>query len=233
MSAPQSETSAPFSLRIFVADGDPAGLRLVERSNWIGKCVIFPRAVYTNVRSRSEFARTGVYILWRPREDGEGERIYIGEGDPVRPRLESHYANKDFWTHAIFFCRGSRTVRKCTHRHLEAATCCHGSQRCISLDNGNRPAEPTLSEADQADMNVFLQNMLGILPVLGIHAFERSQTPDQRNEYTTLYCQGRGVRATGMTRRKDSLSTPARRPQLTRCPLCNNILHGYRQCVQN
>jgi hypothetical protein len=25
----------PFSLRIFVADGDPEGLRLVERSNWI------------------------------------------------------------------------------------------------------------------------------------------------------------------------------------------------------
>ena len=25
-----------FSLRIFVADGDPDGLRLVERSNWIG-----------------------------------------------------------------------------------------------------------------------------------------------------------------------------------------------------
>jgi hypothetical protein len=25
----------PFSLRIFVADGDPDGLRLVERSNWV------------------------------------------------------------------------------------------------------------------------------------------------------------------------------------------------------
>lgn len=26
----------PFSLRIFVADGDPDGLRIVERSNWSG-----------------------------------------------------------------------------------------------------------------------------------------------------------------------------------------------------
>lgn len=26
-----------FSLRIFVADGDPDGLRIVEKSNWIGK----------------------------------------------------------------------------------------------------------------------------------------------------------------------------------------------------
>ena len=37
--------SNPFSLRIFVADGDPDGLRVVERSNWIGKALIFPRAL--------------------------------------------------------------------------------------------------------------------------------------------------------------------------------------------
>jgi hypothetical protein len=30
---------SPFSLRIFVADGGPDGLRVVERSNWIGKAL--------------------------------------------------------------------------------------------------------------------------------------------------------------------------------------------------
>ena len=30
----------PFSLRIFVADGDPDGLRTVEKSNWIGKALV-------------------------------------------------------------------------------------------------------------------------------------------------------------------------------------------------
>jgi hypothetical protein len=29
--------------------------------------------------------------------------LYVGEGDPIRPRLESHYAQKDFWTRAIGF----------------------------------------------------------------------------------------------------------------------------------
>ena len=36
----------PFSLRIFVADGDPDGLRIVDRSNWNGKALVFPRAVW-------------------------------------------------------------------------------------------------------------------------------------------------------------------------------------------
>ena len=40
------------SLRIFVADGDPDGLRLVERSNWIGKALMFPRALLSPVPPR-------------------------------------------------------------------------------------------------------------------------------------------------------------------------------------
>jgi hypothetical protein len=84
-------TPKPFALRIFVADGDPDGLRVVERSNWIGKALVFPRAVLSVVKSRSELGQTGVDLLLGPREDGEGEMLYVGEGDPVRPRLESHF----------------------------------------------------------------------------------------------------------------------------------------------
>jgi hypothetical protein len=93
----------PFSLRIFVADGDPDGLRIVEKSNWIGKALVFPRALLPQVKARPELAQTGVYLLLGPRPDGEGDMLYVGEGDPIRPRLESHYAQKDFWTRAIGF----------------------------------------------------------------------------------------------------------------------------------
>lgn len=31
----------PFALRIVVADGDPEGLRVVERFNWVGKALVF------------------------------------------------------------------------------------------------------------------------------------------------------------------------------------------------
>ena len=43
--------STPFSLRIFVADGDPDGLRIVEKSNWIGKALVFPRALLPQVKA--------------------------------------------------------------------------------------------------------------------------------------------------------------------------------------
>jgi hypothetical protein len=40
----------PFSLRIFVADGDPDGLRIVDHSNWSGKAVVLPRALLSQTR---------------------------------------------------------------------------------------------------------------------------------------------------------------------------------------
>jgi hypothetical protein len=32
-----------FTVRIFVTDGDPEGVRLVDRMNWTGVGVVFPR----------------------------------------------------------------------------------------------------------------------------------------------------------------------------------------------
>jgi hypothetical protein len=65
------------------------------------------------------------------------------------------------------------------------------------LENGNVPAEPTLSESDSAFVDAFLDNILGILPVLGIHAFERVSQPNETKAYIHLICQGRGVKAVG------------------------------------
>ena len=73
-------SAVPFSLRIFVTDGDPDGLRIVERSNWVGRALVFPRAAWAqpSVTTRPEFQQTGVYLLLGPLEDGEGDRLYRG-----------------------------------------------------------------------------------------------------------------------------------------------------------
>lgn len=189
-------TAKPFSLRIFVADGDPDGLRVVERSNWIGKALIFPRSLLPRVKQREELGHTGVYLLLGPREDGDGEMLYVGEGDPVRQRIEDHYAKKDFWNRAVCFVAPGQ-LNKAHVQFLESnlvrlAT----AAKRVPLDNGNHPAEPSLSEADRADMQVFLENMLGMLPVLGVHAFEQAVAAPVVG-HTLLTCRGKGITATG------------------------------------
>jgi hypothetical protein len=188
----------PFTLKIFVADGDPDGLRVVERSNWSGKALVFPRSLLPKIKVRDEFAQTGVYLLIGPRPQGDGEMLYIGEGDPVRPRLENHFALKDFWTRAVFFVAGNGQLNKAHVQFLESQLVLKAkAARRVPLDNGNVPAEPSLSEADRADMQVFLENMLGMLPVLGISAFELSTSPASHQARVRLTCRGRGVTAKG------------------------------------
>ncbi len=153
------------------------GLRRVDKSNWIGKALVFPRALLPQVKARPELAQTGVYLLLGPRPDGEGDMLYVGEGDPIRPRLESHYAQKDFWTRAIGFTTTTAgQLNKAHVQFLESRLIARAkAAKRMPLDNANQPAEPSLSEADRADMDVFLGHMLGMLPVLGVHAFEKAQ----------------------------------------------------------
>ncbi|MFC6673244.1 GIY-YIG nuclease family protein [Marinobacterium aestuariivivens] len=190
---------SPFSIRIFVADGDPDGLRLVECSNWVGKAPLFPRSHLPQVKKRDEFQQTGVYLLLGPEEVGDSDMLYIGEGDPVLPRLESHFAKKDFWTRAVFFVSSAGQPNKAhvqylEHRLIEIAK----DAKRMALDNIQTPSRPTLAEADQADMEVFLEYILGILPVLGIHAFE--QPPVKRvSAASRLYLSApnKGIQGSG------------------------------------
>jgi hypothetical protein len=46
-------------------------------------------------------------------------------------------------------------------------------------------------------MEVFLQNLLGMLPALSIHAFEQSPHFAAKSKFSALTCQGRSVSATG------------------------------------
>ncbi len=190
--------TTPFSLRIFVVDGDPDGLRVIDRTNWNGKAIMFPRTLLPRIKQRSEFGQTGVYLLLGPRPDGEGDMLYVGEGDPVRPRLESHYAQKEFWTRAVFFVAGEGQLNKAHVQFLEAQLIqlARAAKR-LPLDNGNSPTEPSLSEPERAYVEVFLDHMLGMLPVLGVHAFEQVIMSSAAVASDALSCHGKGVTAHG------------------------------------
>ena len=44
------------------------------------------------MKQRDELGQTGVYLMLGPRDDGEGEKLYIGEGDPIRRLPIARYA---------------------------------------------------------------------------------------------------------------------------------------------
>jgi hypothetical protein len=165
----------PFSIRIFCPDGNPVGLRIISKSNWTGCGLVCPRSILPAVKRRDEFLKPGVYVLVGPPEDGEMPKIYIGEGDPVGPRLEQHYANKEFWTWAVFFVSSDNSLNKAHVQHFEARLLNMAKlAKRANLDNANNPQTPALSEAETADAESFLVDILSIFPLLGLTVFEKT-----------------------------------------------------------
>jgi Domain of unknown function (DUF4357) len=163
------------SIRIFLPDGNPDGVRLVYKSHWTGVALALPRSRYAEARvARGEFRTPGVYVLVGPANDPQHEaRIYIGEGDDPRGRLDSHHAEKDFWTRLILFTSVGEGLNKATIRYLEARLLQLAEQAGrAELDNGNSPGLPPLSEADREDAEAFLADMLVIYQLLGVNFFE-------------------------------------------------------------
>ncbi len=163
----------PFTIRIFVPDGDPQGVRIIDRMNWTGVGIAFPRGKWDQIRHREEFSRTGVYILVGYQEDDDLPTIYVGQGDGVKSRIDQHTQKKDFWDWGVVFVSTSGGLNRAHITWLEHALVKRAlqAQRC-RLDNGNAPQEPALTEAEKADTKAFLREILQILPLVGLRAFE-------------------------------------------------------------
>ncbi len=186
----------PFSIKIFLADGSPSGLKFVEKSNWTGLGVVCPRPRFGTVKKRQEFARAGVYILLGPSESSDLPVAYIGEADPIRERLEAHHSEKDFWTVAYFFTSKDTNLNKAHIEHLEHRLfrLAKEAKRC-KLDNGNTPGKPSLSEAEEAEVESFLDELLLCFPVLGVTIFEKPES--KARNYELLWLKYKGVTAQG------------------------------------
>ena len=187
------------SIRLFLADGTPDGVWVVEKSNWTGLALMAPRSRYAELRGRDELTGPGVYVLVGPPESGaKSIRVYIGETDVLRHRLDNHQRNKDFWTKAVIFTAKDANLNKAHVRYLESRLLSIAADAGrAELENGATTALPVLSEADRADMESFLSDMLLIYPVLGVTAFDKISDSIPSEEAERLVLKGKGARAEG------------------------------------
>ena len=197
-----------FSFQIYLPTGQPSGLRIVDRSNWTGQGMAFPRSSLEQARNREELQRTGVYVLWN--RDGTSllPSVYIGEAERVVKRLNDHNATKDFWTDAVAFTAKDDSLDKAHVQYLEArlVNIATGAGRC-ELENANAPSLPSLSEAKVADAERFLEDILLCLPIVGVHFFEspssngEGEQTDQPRYLTIDYSNSKVDRLTGIKAR--------------------------------
>ncbi len=185
------------TLKLFLAFGDPKRLRTAELSNWTGKAVAGPRSEFEKVLERDESTNSGVYFLTGIDPDTNKSAIYIGEAECIKDRVKSHLS-KDFWNNIAFFITKDENLTKAHIRYIEGRLIEIAKSADRSVVMNSKGSGAKLPESDREDMEVFLQKMQQVLPVLGIEAFVQaaSKTQDEA-EKEMLTCKIKNVTASG------------------------------------
>lgn len=164
------------SVRLFLVDGTPQGMRTAEVGAWNGLALVCPRTDLVKLGkrdaeggNRDAVRGPGVYFLLASSESLPSRlRVYVGEADDVWARLQFHDSKTEFWTSVIAFVSKDKSLNKAHVRWLEAKLYREISKaRRADIENDNAPKVGHLAETDAADMETFLENMRLLLPTLG------------------------------------------------------------------
>lgn len=159
------------SMRLYLVDGTPTGMLAAEIMNWTGKVVVFSRSQLADAAKRAEVHRTGIYFLVGHDPDNPTrEWVYIGEADDVLKRLaiQDRDESRDFWQRTVFIVSKDENLTKAHARYLESRLIQMASEaNRARVMNGTGPPTPALPEADIADMEYFLDQVVMMMPVLG------------------------------------------------------------------
>ncbi len=95
------------------------------------------------------------------------------------------------------FSSKDQNLNKAHVQHIEyrLVALAQRAKRC-ELENGNVPQPPTLSEADAADAESFLEDMLLCLPVVGVTLFEQAGAAAPKG--LDLRLKGKGIEGRGV-----------------------------------
>lgn len=194
------------TISLFLIEGDPNKRWVCELSNWNGKAYKIPRIDVKRCDDRKDLNSCGVYFLFGKNDsDGKGI-VYIGEAEDVFARLKQHDSpnGKDFWNECIVYISKDNRLNKAHIKYLE--------HQCYILDkeadryiveNSTVPADASITEAEQAEMEEFLYNIRMINNVLGHKILEPVISDDEaveaeRSNEVLYITAARGADAKGM-----------------------------------
>lgn len=166
------------SIKLYLVDGTPGGLITAEIMNWTGHVLCGPRARLPDLLQRSEAKRSGVYLLLG--SDGVVPKAYIGESDDLAERFKNHQQlgksskadtsdKLDDWDRICLITSKDANLTKGHVKYLESRLIALAKQAGRSkLVNVQKAPYKGLPEADEADMEYFVEQVESLLPVLGI-----------------------------------------------------------------
>ena len=197
---------SPCSIRIFLRDGRPDGIRSAEKTLSTTQAMAFRRSQLTRAEAvfRENLRRPGVYILLGADDSGADNRVaYIGESEGIGRRLANHASpqGKEFWEDTIVLVSKDENLTKSHARYVESRLIeeAHRNPHW-SLPNRQAPSKDAgrLPVADRYDMDKFVEEAKMLAGVLGCDLF-RSVRATRAAEEETGAAPADAIGGTGAT----------------------------------
>ncbi len=185
----------PLSIKIFLAKGSTSSLRTAEISNWSGKAIACSRGELKELEQREESGRPGVYFLIGTDAESGEPSVYVGEAEEVAKRLKQHLTN-DFWNQVVAFVSKDENLTKAHIKYLEGKLIELGLQAGKGVIQNSQSSGARLPESDQAEMDIFLDRILKLLPVMGTSLFSVPSKVSEKIE-SRLIIKTKGLVAYG------------------------------------
>jgi len=185
----------PLSIKIFLAKGSASSLRTAEISNWSGKAIACSRKELDELSKREEAARPGVYFLIGSDIESDMESAYVGEAEEVGKRLKQHLS-KEFWNQVVAFVSKDENLTKAHIKYLEGKLIEIGNNAGKGVIQNSQGSGARLPESDQAEMDIFLDRILKLLPVMGATLFQMPHVSEKTID-EKLICKIKGLTAYG------------------------------------
>lgn len=187
--------SESLSIKIFLVKGSSSRLRTAEISNWSGKAIACSRKELEELTNREEAIRPGVYFLIGNDVDTDEPSVYVGEAEEVAKRLKQHLS-KEFWNQVVAFVSKDENLTKAHIKYLEGKLIEIGLRAGKGIIQNNQNSGAKLPESDQAEMDIFLDRILKLLPVMGTNLFS-IPSEDGKSLQEILVCKIKGLTAYG------------------------------------
>jgi len=187
-------------------DNQPTGPRIARIDQWSGRAICMPRGAVDELNKRKELDGACVYFLVAQAGAGTRPTVYVGEADGFLSRVKRHLDTKSWWTALVAFVSADGSLTKSGIQYLES--------RCVSmlrqagwcdLQNANEPTLPSVPEEDIGGLELFLNNIRIVMPVLGYNIFAEAPAADAGPEEVATEIQ-----ATATERPFDTIVCPAR-----------------------
>ena len=187
--------SEPLSIKIFLAKGSSSSLRTAEISNWSGKAIACSRKELDELSKREEASRPGIYFLIGTDVEFNEPSVYVGEAEEVGKRLKQHLS-KEFWSQVVAFVSKDENLTKAHIKYLEGKLIEIGNNAGKGIIQNNQGSGARLPESDQAEMDIFLDHILKLLPVMGTTLFQMPHVSEKTVD-GRLICKIKGLTAYG------------------------------------